>query len=90
MLSSARASSNRLTVDDGATVGVDGLSRDGAAVVASQEDEASSNLAGLRRTADRCGELLDGVVVHGSGNERCPDRTRSDGIDPNATSDVLV
>lgn len=79
-----------LTVDNGTAVGVDSLATDGAAVVARQEDKASSNLARLRRPADWGGELLDGLVVHGCRNERGPDRSWSNGVDTDSPSDILV
>ena len=69
---------------------MDSLTANRAAVVASQEDEASSNLARLRRPANRSGELLDGIVVHGGRDERSPDRTRGDSVYADTPSDVLV
>ena len=79
-----------LTVDDSTTVGVDSLPTNRAAIVASQEDKASSNLARLRRPANRRSELLDSLVVHSSRNERSPDGTRCNGVDADTPSDVLV
>jgi hypothetical protein len=69
---------------------MDRLSTDGAAVVASQEDKARSNLAGLRRPADRRSELLHRLIVHGRRNERRPHRARRNSIDANALANILV
>jgi hypothetical protein len=80
----------RLTVDNGTAVGMDRLSTDGAAVIARQEDKARSNLAGLRRPANRRSELLHRLVVHGRRNERRPHRARRNSVNANALANILV
>jgi hypothetical protein len=79
-----------LTADNNTTVGVKSLSSNGRAVRRSQEDEASSDLRGLRGAANRAGELLLCLLVHGGGDQRSPDRTGSDSVDADAAADVLV
>lgn len=79
-----------LTIDNGAAVGVDSLTADRAAVVAGQEDKASSNLTRLRRPADWRGELLDSLIVHSRWDEWGPDRAGGNSVDANTLSDVLV
>ena len=80
----------KLTANDSTTVRVDRLTTDGAAVVASQEYEDSGNLTGLRGPADGRSKLLDGVVVHGCGDQWRPNGTRCDGVDTDASGNVLV
>lgn len=84
------ADKQHLTVDNNTAVGVDGLARDGSTVGVCEEDEASSDLRGLRGTANRRAELFLSLVVHSSRDEGCPDGAGSDGVDTDATTDVLV
>jgi hypothetical protein len=84
------AGKQHLTVDNNTAVGVDGLARDRSTVGVCEEDEASGNLRGLRGTANRRAELFLSLVVHSSRDEGCPDGTGSDGVDTDATTDVLV
>lgn len=84
------ADRQHLTVDNNTAVGVDGLARDGSTVGVCEEDEASSDLRGLRRAADRAGEIFLCLMVHGGRDKGCPDGARSDGVDTDATTDVLV
>lgn len=81
---------NNLTVDDAATIAVNGLTTDCRAVSRSQEDHTGGNLGGLSRSAHWRGELLLRLLVHGGRNQRRPDGARGHGIDTDALGDKLV
>ena len=84
------ADRQHLTVDNNTAVGVDGLARDGSTVGVCKEDEASGDLRGLRGAANRARKLFLSLVVHSSRDKGCPDGAGSDGVDTDATADVLV
>jgi hypothetical protein len=69
---------------------VNGLTSNRSTIRTSQKDKASGNLRGLRRTTNRRGKLLLSLLVHGSRDQGRPHWTRSDGVDTNATTDILV
>jgi hypothetical protein len=66
------------------------LAGDEAAILTSQEYEASRNLAGLTRPAHRRSKLVLCLVIHGRGDQRCPNRSRAHRIDPNAFANELI
>jgi hypothetical protein len=69
---------------------VQSLTSNGRTIRRSQEDKASSNLRGLRGTANRASELALSLLVHGGGDQGGPDGTGGDGVDADAAADVLV
>ena len=80
----------RLTVNDNATVAVDDLSTDLAAVCASQEDNHRRDLTRLSTTTNGPRESLLRLFGHGRDDQRRPDRTGSNCVDTNALADPLV
>jgi len=55
-----------------------------------QKHKTSSHLARLSRSSHRTCELLLRLLVHGSWDERRPDRAGTDGVDANSVFDLLV
>jgi hypothetical protein len=66
------------------------LSGERGAVGSSEEHKACGNFAGLRRPANGCSELLDGLLIHRGWDERCPYRAGRDGVNADALGDDLV
>lgn len=55
-----------------------------------QKHKTSSHLARLSWSSHRTRELLLRLLVHGSWDERCPNRAGTDGIDADSVFDLLV
>lgn len=55
-----------------------------------QKHKTSSHLARLSRSSHRTRELLLRLLVHGSWDERRPDRAGTDGVDADSIFDLLV
>lgn len=62
-----------------------------AAILTSKENATSSNFTRLPRPSHRSLiKLLQLLLRHGTHHQRCPNRSRGDGVHPNALSDELV
>ncbi len=80
----------RLGVGNSSAVWMQGGSGDERAVLGAQEDETGSNLDWLTWTSHWRGELLLCRGWHGSRDERSPDWSWSNGVDTDATRQLLI
>jgi hypothetical protein len=66
------------------------LAGDEAAILISQENEVSLNLAGLARPAHWSSKLVMCLAVHGRRDQRCSNRSGAHRIDSNALANELI
>ena len=80
----------KLTIDNNTTITMQNLPAQLRRIRTRQKHNTSSNLARLRWTTHRTGEILLRLLVHCRRDERSPDRTGRHGIDTDAFADELV